>query len=178
MHLQTIKDLSTYQPTNSKAEFHEGNGSPEGSVTAPVGAFYLKLDSPGSTFVKETGTGNTGWAELSSTSQFSTTIANDQSSPANVNGLDFDETEIRGAKVLYQIERRSDSTDVVEMGEIYALYDNENSEWKIKKRGNFDVAGVDFNITSGGVVQYTSDDLAGASYSGTLRVTKIDRILI
>lgn len=39
------------------------DGSPEGSVTAPVGSMYLRTDGgSGSTFyVKESGTGNTGW---------------------------------------------------------------------------------------------------------------------
>jgi hypothetical protein len=41
-----------------------GAGSPEGVVSAPVGSFYLRSDgAPGSTFyVKESGSGNTGWA--------------------------------------------------------------------------------------------------------------------
>lgn len=40
-----------------------GTGSPEGSVTAPVGSLYLRSDGgAGTTFyVKESGTGNTGW---------------------------------------------------------------------------------------------------------------------
>lgn len=42
---------------------HRGSGSPEGVVTAPVGHLYLRTDGgAGTTFyVKETGTGNTGW---------------------------------------------------------------------------------------------------------------------
>jgi hypothetical protein len=40
-----------------------GNGSPEGVVTASVGSLYLRFDGgAGSTlYVKESGTGNTGW---------------------------------------------------------------------------------------------------------------------
>ncbi|NHE81857.1 hypothetical protein G9400_19795 [Klebsiella michiganensis] len=40
-----------------------GNGSPEGSVTAGVGSTYRRLDGGASSsfYVKETGTGNTGW---------------------------------------------------------------------------------------------------------------------
>jgi hypothetical protein len=43
---------------------HSGTGSPESVVTAPVGSMYLRTDGgSGTTFyVKETGTGNTGWA--------------------------------------------------------------------------------------------------------------------
>lgn len=40
-----------------------GEGSPEGIVTAQIGAIYRRLDgSTGTSFyVKESGTGNTGW---------------------------------------------------------------------------------------------------------------------
>lgn len=42
---------------------YKGSGSPEGVVTAPVGSIYLRTDGgAGTTFyVKESGTGNTGW---------------------------------------------------------------------------------------------------------------------
>lgn len=41
-----------------------GNGSPEGAVTARVGSMYMRLDGGAGTslYIKETGTGNTGWA--------------------------------------------------------------------------------------------------------------------
>lgn len=40
-----------------------GSGSPEGAVTAPVGALYRRTDGGASTtlYVKESGAGNTGW---------------------------------------------------------------------------------------------------------------------
>lgn len=40
-----------------------GNGTPEGAVTAGVGSMYLRLDGGAGTvlYVKESGTGNTGW---------------------------------------------------------------------------------------------------------------------
>lgn len=41
-----------------------GSGSPESVVTAPVGSLYLRTDGGAGTtlYVKQTGTGNTGWA--------------------------------------------------------------------------------------------------------------------
>jgi len=41
-----------------------GNGSPEGVITANIGSVYLRLNGgSGSTlYVKESGTGNTGWS--------------------------------------------------------------------------------------------------------------------
>lgn len=43
--------------------FRVGTGSPEGSVTAPVGTLYTRTDGGANTtlYVKESGTGNTGW---------------------------------------------------------------------------------------------------------------------
>lgn len=40
-----------------------GAGTPEGAVTAPVGSLYTRTDGGANTtlYVKETGTGNTGW---------------------------------------------------------------------------------------------------------------------
>lgn len=40
-----------------------GTGTPEGAVTAPVGTLYLRDDGGANTtlYVKESGTGNTGW---------------------------------------------------------------------------------------------------------------------
>lgn len=40
-----------------------GNGTPEGAVTAPIGAIYHRVDGGAGTsfYVKESGTGNTGW---------------------------------------------------------------------------------------------------------------------
>jgi hypothetical protein len=40
-----------------------GTGTPEGTVTAPVGALFLRTDGGATTtlYVKTSGTGNTGW---------------------------------------------------------------------------------------------------------------------
>lgn len=38
-----------------------GAGSPEGVVAAPVGSLYSRTDSATTLYVKQTGTGNTGW---------------------------------------------------------------------------------------------------------------------
>ena len=45
-----------------------GFGSPNGQVTAVVGSIYSQVDSPGSNalWVKQTGSGNTGWVSVSS----------------------------------------------------------------------------------------------------------------
>lgn len=52
-------DVITGEPFISR-----GAGTPEGSVTAPVGSLYLRVNGGAATslYVKESGIGNTGWA--------------------------------------------------------------------------------------------------------------------
>jgi hypothetical protein len=68
--LRPIKGSSAGSSRN--AEFHttetglnwgSGSGSPEGVRTAPIGSLYTRTDGGASTtlYVKESGTGNTGW---------------------------------------------------------------------------------------------------------------------
>lgn len=49
--------------TDLKGRLFWGTGSPESAVTATVGALYLRTDGGTGTtlYVKESGTGNTGW---------------------------------------------------------------------------------------------------------------------
>lgn len=48
---------------NGTVGWFRGTGSPEGVVTAPIGSFYSREDGGAATsfYVKESGTGNTGW---------------------------------------------------------------------------------------------------------------------
>lgn len=53
------------QVVNAATAFFVGNGTPEGATAAGVGSVYLRLDGGAGTtlYVKETGTGTTGWVE-------------------------------------------------------------------------------------------------------------------
>lgn len=44
-------------------QIHYGSGTPEGAVTAEAGSLFLRTDGGASTslYVKESGSGNTGW---------------------------------------------------------------------------------------------------------------------
>jgi hypothetical protein len=44
-------------------QIRNGNGSPEGVISAPAGSMYLRKDGGAGTshYIKESGTGNTGW---------------------------------------------------------------------------------------------------------------------
>jgi len=49
--------------TNNGPTINVGTGTPESAVTAPVGSLFLRTDGGASTtlYVKESGSGNTGW---------------------------------------------------------------------------------------------------------------------
>jgi len=49
--------------SGTDAQVRSGTGTPEGSATAPVGSIFLRTDGGSGTsfYVKESGTGNTGW---------------------------------------------------------------------------------------------------------------------
>jgi len=49
--------------TRVEARLLSGAGSPESNVAAPIGTVYLRSDGGSGTtlYVKESGTGNTGW---------------------------------------------------------------------------------------------------------------------
>ncbi len=54
----------SFSLTASGPTWRNGTGSPEGVLTAPVGSLYSRTDGGADTtlYVKESGTGNTGWA--------------------------------------------------------------------------------------------------------------------
>lgn len=58
-----IKNLKKLIYESTGASIHANGPDPEGSVTAPPGSLYLR--STGALYLKESGTGNTGWVELS-----------------------------------------------------------------------------------------------------------------
>jgi hypothetical protein len=55
--------IRTVRPGDGSVIWTSGNGSPEGVLTAKVGSLYTRTDGGAGTtlYVKETGTGNTGW---------------------------------------------------------------------------------------------------------------------
>ena len=64
---------------SGSVRWFKGAGTPESAVTAPVGSYYSRTDGGAGTtlYVKETGTGNTGWVAIDPTGGFTGgTVAN------------------------------------------------------------------------------------------------------
>lgn len=92
-------------------------------------------------------------------------IVNNQVSAANITGLLLDSAQYRSVQVFYEIWRKTASSERVCSGWFKAFYKESTANWVIEL-GPFEPEehGVTFSITTAGQVQYTSDNMAGASY--------------
>lgn len=127
------------------------------------------------------GQGATGWAEAvtevlndlvgpNDILETAFSIANNQTSFVNITGLTFNGASVRAADITYSIFRVS-STNLsghTETGTIQLIYDN-NIGWSINQGNILGNAGVLFDVTSLGQVQYKSSDIGALSYVGTIK---------
>lgn len=100
------------------------------------------------------------------------TIANAQASVANVTGLSFTAASYRSAEVEYEISRKTDtaSSEVRSIGTLRLAYRAQSSAWEILgENSSGDETGVTFSITAAGQVQYSSTNISGSNYAGTLK---------
>lgn len=97
------------------------------------------------------------------------TIANNQSSVANVTGLVFDNTEVRSAIVSYSISRSTTTTEYSECGQLMLTRNSSAGTWEMARYAVGD-AGVVFSVTNAGQVQYTSSNMSsGTGYASKLK---------
>lgn len=98
-------------------------------------------------------------------------IANNVSSVSEVVGLIFNSAQVRSAIVEYSVYRKTDSNELAETGTLHLVYKNGgtiNSKWAIGRVFFGDDAGILFTMTDAGQVQYTSTNVSGTNYSGTM----------
>ena len=96
------------------------------------------------------------------------TIANNQIVAQSLTGVAFDSTEHRAVILSYSILRSIDGIESSQVGQLRLAY--RASSWSLSDDFSGDDAGVTFTITSAGQVQYTSTNLVGTIYSGSLKV--------
>ncbi len=94
------------------------------------------------------------------------TIANNTSGV--VNGLVFDNSEVRSAQIQYSVYRVTDSNEVGEAGTIDMIYLNDANAWTVTRTFTGD-AGMTFSVAASGQVSYTSTNISGSSYVGTMK---------
>lgn len=123
------------------------------------------------------GTGGGAWVDPYAPDTTSpVTIANNQAVVANVPGLLFNGAVYRSFTVEYWVYRTTNTNELAESGVIRGVYSTISGTWQISISGIAGDAQVDFSITSGGQVQYISSNLAGSSYSGTMKFATVMKI--
>jgi hypothetical protein len=100
--------------------------------------------------------------------QANVTIDNNQVSAANVSNLVFDGAVAKKFIVDYGLYRSTDTTSLAQAGRLRGVYNEEDAEWYLSDDYSGQNAGVTFSITNGGQIQYTSSNISGTGYVGTL----------
>lgn len=99
----------------------------------------------------------------------SATIANGQASATNVTGLLVSSASYKSAIVFAEVRRKTSTNELVSVGLLKLYYRDLDSAWYLVDELSGDEDNVEFSITTGGQVQYTSGSIAGSSYSGTIK---------
>lgn len=98
------------------------------------------------------------------------TLANNQSSAANITGMLFDST-VGGFVCEYRIYRQSTgagATELAEQGVLYGAYSTVATTWALTNGPAVGNAGVTFSILASGQAQYQSTNI-----TGTANISKI-----
>ena len=123
-------------------------------------------------YLKALGTAYSALVGIGDISETGATIANNQASPTVVTGLSFDSAQVRAAFISYSILRKTDSSNFTEQGSLNLVYNADGSigeKWSIQRDSMGADTGVEFTVADTGQVSYTSTNIAGANYIGTIR---------
>lgn len=99
-----------------------------------------------------------------------TDINNNQAVALDLPALSFATGVVRAAFIKYYVFRTTDSSTLLEEGEIQIAYNPSNSsgqKWEMNQDRSGD-AGIVFDISDAGTFNYTSTNQAGANYSGKI----------
>lgn len=93
-------------------------------------------------------------------------LLNNQSSAANIEGLQFDYRKVNQATIEYLIQRittGTGATEIITTGMFMVTYKPVSQTWHIVNIGTPgpSASGITFSITTGGQVQYTSSNITG-----------------
>lgn len=92
------------------------------------------------------------------------TINDDVSTFTNILGASFNNAVSRSFKFNYSVTRSDGITNSVETGLINGIYNGSDWDYSIERTGD---AGMDYNVTSTGQLQYKSSNIGG-TYSGSI----------
>ena len=100
------------------------------------------------------------------------TINNNESSAVDVTGFLVDPLLYSSAFINYYLYRQTDTggSAVAQSGELVLTFNTQSNIWYISDTPYGQTAGVTFSIQPSGQVRYTSTDITGTNYVGTLKI--------
>jgi hypothetical protein len=92
-------------------------------------------------------------------------LTNNQATPANVTGLIFDSTLYRGAIIIADVRRKTDTalSEVRGIHTIEATYNAQAGTWSMYDESTGDDDGTTFSITNAGQIQYVTTNITGTN---------------
>ena len=98
----------------------------------------------------------------------SATIANNQTTPANIPGFSFTTSEVQAIDCDFFVSRSTTfpAATVTESGKITGNYNGSSWSISIESVGE---SNIRFSMTPAGQIQYVSDDMSGSGYVGEIR---------
>ncbi|MBE9542509.1 MAG: hypothetical protein IMF01_09340 [Proteobacteria bacterium] len=100
--------------------------------------------------------------------------------PADITGFLMNKSTSVSKIAYYSIERKTATQNVQETGMVICTYDSADLLWHQSSMSVLDDSGVIFSIdntdTDAAQLEYTTDDLTGASYVGKITMTSIIEI--
>lgn len=85
-------------------------------------------------------------------------------------GLSFNYLTRNYFALVYSVTRSVTGTEIVESGELRGVYQTTTNTWFISNTFTGPGAGITFSMDSSGNVLYTTTNLAGTSYTGTMKL--------
>ena len=102
--------------------------------------------------------------------------------PADVTGFLMNKSTSVSKIALFSIERKTDTQNVQEAGILFCTYDSADAAWRYSVLGVMDDTGVTFSIdntdTDAAQLEYTTNDLTGASYVGNITLSAVFELRI
>lgn len=138
------------------------------SVTASYDITLPAAAPATDTFLKYNGSAYVWAAGTNPITTGSFTVANNQSSAANVTGLSFTGASTKSVNINYRIRRSTNTNELAETGTIRLVFKDTANTWFIDQTFAGEDSGVLFTVTSGGALQYTSTNVSGTSYVGAM----------
>ncbi len=102
-------------------------------------------------------------------------LPNNQNTLTNINTFILSNT-YPYQKFEYVIFRKTDTTTLVQAGQLRFLFNSTIGQWSISDDYLGQNAGVDFSIDSTGQVKYTSTNMVGTNYNASLKISLIKKI--